>query len=131
MEGRWVIASMVGGLVFSFAYGAYWFLTPDHAYSVLPADSNGAIMVLDSPETRRLVSANVAELEKAMKSQPTTLVAQGSYARLLEQTETACEAPRSLGAAWARVAITSGPSHGKEGWLCYRRDFAKTAWLLD
>jgi hypothetical protein len=148
--GRAVALTMVGGLLFTAAYGAWWVLTPEHAYRVLtstPGGSHGVIMVLDSPEVRRIIlakdTARDAEVARAgrrdglriahdmfvsaIERQPSVLVAKDSYVRLLEEARVHCEG--DLITPYALVRVTSGPSRGKEGWLCLGGDFVRTPWL--
>jgi hypothetical protein len=144
--GRAVIACVVGGILLTLGYGAWWMLTPEHAYRVLAHQGKGAIMVLDSPEARRIVltkdSARDAEVAKAgarnvgriayyafvaaIERQPSVLVAKDSYVRVLEESHVRCES--DLISEYTLVRVTSGPSRGKEGWLCSGADFAPTIW---
>jgi hypothetical protein len=119
--GRAVALTIAGGLLFTAVYGAWWVLTPEHAYRVSATKDNGSVMVLDSPEARRLINSR-----EPIANQAAILVAQDSYARILQKSQTRCEG--DVVSQYTLVRITSGPSRGKEGWLCSGRDFRPTIW---
>jgi hypothetical protein len=129
IEGRATIVVMVSGLVLSLAYGAWWMLTPDHAYSVRTANASGARLIADSPEVRQIIAAEEKNREHVlftspMTDRPSMLIPQGSYARLLERSHAKC----GVASEYARVRITSGLSRGAEGWVCFGNDLVPTRW---
>jgi hypothetical protein len=129
IEGRATIVAIAGGLFLSLAYGAWWVLTPDHAYSVRATNSRGARLVMDSPDVRQIIATEEKNREhilftSPMADRPSILIPQGTYTRLLERSHAKCGAASE----YARVRITSGLSRGAEGWLCFPEDVAPTAW---
>ena len=132
MGGRALIASVAGGLVLSFGYGAWWLFTPLHAYSIRESEARGANMIMDSPEVRRLIAKEEkqefpeVEFMAALAAQPSNLVAQNSYVQVLDLSRASCARDPHVTDVYARVRITSGPSRGKEGWLCQDKDFLPT-----
>lgn len=89
-------------------------------------------MIIDSPEVRRLIAREetqefpVVEFIAALAAQPSNLVAQNSYVQVLERSRASCARDPRVTDVYVRVRITSGPSRGKEGWLCQDKDFSPT-----
>jgi hypothetical protein len=130
IEGRATIVAIAGGFVLSLAYGAWWVLTPDHAYSVRAPNSKGARLIVDSADVRQLIATEEKNREhilftSPMTDRPSILIPQGTYARLLERSHAKC----GVSSEYARVRITSGLSQGVEGWLCFANDLAPTKWI--
>jgi hypothetical protein len=86
-------------------------------------------LIVDSPDVRQIIAAEEKNREhilftSPMMDRPSILIPQGTYARLLERSHAKCDGEGD----YARVRITSGLTQGTEGWLCFPKDIAPTAW---
>src|ERR1700683_4091237 len=101
-----------------FLTACFLFRERDWEFRIVGGRSNSTSIQVtyDSPEVRKLgTNGNITE---DMLDMPGFTVPIKSYCRIIQRSTSKCGPTPEATAVYVLISLTSGPSRGKQGWVC-------------